>query len=531
VTPLSASIYIGQSQAFTAIGNFSGVATPVDLTGAATWTSTPAATMSGGIADSVSVGTATITAALGTAFGTASLTVQPVLTSITLTPSGSVAVGGPSLPLTVTGYYSDTTAQNLTSSATWNISPSGSATVVGGSATGVVGGVTTITATVYIPAVGTFTSNAVILTVYGPRQFMPNGNMTSPRFGQTATVLTTGPNAGKVLIAGGWASFTDYLQGNGPTFASAEIYDPATGTSTPTGFMNHPHAYHAATLLTCTCANNGKVLITGGSFDTSFPTISGADLYDPVAGTWSDAGFLKYARTSHAATMLPNGKVLIVGGEVDSVSGFSNAELYDTSTGTFTPSIGVMSAAFPTPTATWLPARNLVLIAGNGHAQFYDPSADAFSGLYAMKASRNGHTATLLPSGDVLFTGGDGVGTAELYNTTTDSFVTTASMSTNRQYHTATLLTTGNDAGKVLVTGGTALNITSPSLASAELFDPAGVPNGTFSLLPGTMTTGRLHHTATLLTTGPYANYVLLGGGLDYGISDTAIASEELYIP
>jgi hypothetical protein len=45
------------------------------------------------------------------------------------------------------------------------------------------------------------------------------------------------------------------------------------------------------------------------------------------------------------------------------------------------------------------------------------------------------------------------------------------------------------------------------------------------------MTTGRLHHAATMLTTGPYANDVLLGGGLDYGISDMAIASEELYIP
>src|SRR5579862_3763582 len=126
--------------------------------------------------------------------------------------------------------------------------------------------------------------------------FRVTGSMNTARWFSTLTIL---PN-GKILVAGGAdASFN--------TFASAELFDPATGIWTATGSMNTPRYSHTATLL-----QNGKVLVSGGQ--NSSGTTNSAELYDPVSGTWSYTGSLSSNRVEHTATLLPDGQVLVCGG-------------------------------------------------------------------------------------------------------------------------------------------------------------------------------------------------------------------------
>ena len=77
----------------------------------------------------------------------------------------------------------------------------------------------------------------------------------------------------------------------------------------------------------------------------------------------------------------------------------------------------------------------------------------------SLNTARNGHTATLLPGGEVLVAGGfqplSGIlASAELYDPATGTWSTTGSLTTARLKHTATLLPNG----KVLVAGGTGVS-------------------------------------------------------------------------
>jgi hypothetical protein len=306
------------------------------------------------------------------------------------------------------------------------------------------------------------------------------GGMRETRRSHTATELSIGPNAGEVLVAGGY---------NGTYLNSAELYDPPTATWATTGSMSQARESHTATLLT-TGPNAGEVLVAGGT-TAGTGALSSAELYNPATGTWSTTGNMNEARSLHTATLLttgPNaGKVLITGGVIGSVA-LSSAELYDPVAGTWS-TTGSMSMARSQHTATLLttgPNAGDVLVAGgfNGSidlssAELYNPVTGTWSTTGSMNEAREIHTAALLTTGPnagkVLVAGGfngstDELSSAELYDPATGTWSTTGSMSVARDLHTATVLTTGPNAGKVLIAGG------SPEfgvyLSSAELFVP-----------------------------------------------------------
>ena len=515
VTPATATVYRGEKQQFMA-----QVSGPSDPT--VTW-SVPA---NRGTIDSTGLYTAPtdvdgdsvpVTAtsnAVPTASATATVTLPRVTFSIA--PNAIAVVPGASQ------MFSATVVGLASSQVGWTVQGTGGGTI---SSTGLYTA-PSITGFYYVVATSSgnanYSATAAVAVTTTPASFSPTGDLNHGRQFHTATLLANG----KTLVAGGGVYEAYCFAG----IDSAELYDPTLGSFALTGTMANRRYAQSSALL-----QNGEVLITGGfSFDSSAcfddgtsPALASAELYDPASGSFAPTGPMAEARGAHTATPLLNGKVLIAGGgkiggnyPPFTGDGSATAEVYDPGTGSFA-STGNMTIARVGQTATLL-ANGQVLVTGGlttadanpvAGAELYDPLSGAFTATGHMTVGRAGHTATLLQDGTVLIAGGftdttlAGADTAEIYDPAAGSFLATkGSMAVARLSHTATRLPNG----KVLLVGGGSL--------LAEIYDPLA---GSFS--PSAVTESeRSGHSATLLQNG---NVIVIGGD----IFEPSYTTAELY--
>ncbi|GAC1473834.1 MAG: hypothetical protein PVSMB3_09720 [Candidatus Dormibacteraceae bacterium] len=311
---------------------------------------------------------------------------------------------------------------------------------------------------------------------YGPQLYDPRADLISPAGvmavpsggGYTATLL----RSGKVLFAGGYGG-PRYINSQPQNFV--QLYDPTTNTwTTAAPMLTQRWSPHSVLLA------DGRVLVAGGNSSVNagtFPFLTSAEIYDPVANVWSSAGEIPTNGYGSAAlSALGNGTVLAAGGGEDG-----------------------------RPTSS---------------ALLFDPSSRSWSKTGTMAHARSRANAMPRPDGSVLVVGGQGASGQPL--TSTERFdpvsgqwvVMPSSLMTSRLDQSAIPL---ND-GRIFITAWPDFVFGHWSTADVQIFDPrvagtspsmsqAPAPLGTWSGMPE--------------IAAPFGNYSPAGGGF----SSTATAT------
>lgn len=246
VTAANAGFALGTTDQLTATGSYSD-GTKKDLTSQVTWAATTAGIVTisaAGLATSVAVGQTAITATMSGVTGNGTLTVSAAtVVSIALTPVNPTIAPGKMQQFVATGTYTDKTTKDLTTSVTWQASPSSVATI--GPNTGLASAIGVGTASI----TGTFTGGPTITPV------TLNVNVTV-----YAYAANFGANPGTVsqyVISPGGA-----LSALTPTTVAAGT-SPFSVSVEPTGQYVYVANYKSSTVSQYTIGANGALTPVG----------------------------------------------------------------------------------------------------------------------------------------------------------------------------------------------------------------------------------------------------------------------------
>ena len=220
---------------------------------------------------------------------------------------------------------------------------------------------------------------------------------------------------GNVLVAGGTVNVAAGEES--PALAAASVFDPATRRFADVGNMVIPRAGHRIVPLL-----DGGALVVGGAQDAT------AERYDPATGTFTVTGAMSDPGVATAVRLL-DGRVLVIHGWCSELQpmdrdGFGtgyrpvSTEIFDPSSGRFVPSADLPHCV---SSATLLPT-GAVLVEGfwgegrrTGQAESLVGPGKSWSGRFdpvtgelveSAEPDRYRATPVALPDGSVLFVGG-----------------------------------------------------------------------------------------------------------------------------
>jgi len=330
ITPANSSVVVGYTQQLTATGAYSD-GTTSNLTSSVIWASSDPTIMTvsnSGLATTVALGTAIISATSGSINAHTNITVSPALVSIAVTPaSPSILVNG-TQQFTATGTYSDNSQQDITGTVTWSSSDSTVATVnSGGLATGVAAGNVNIQATSgSISGSAGLTDNPILVSltvtaadpmidINTTTQFTAVGN-SSDGSAQDYTQLVSWSAPGSIASIDNTGLTTGLAIG---TVSVTATYGSISGSS------NLQVTAPTLTAILVTPDNASIPLGVSQSF-TATGVFSNGDTQDLASAVWSSSDLTKVSiDSSGSAQTLATGTVTISAtyGSVSGSTGFT----------------------------------------------------------------------------------------------------------------------------------------------------------------------------------------------------------------